>query len=46
MEVTGQLHIPAILPPRKRILILWTGDWVSSIVSDILEKTKTLLPEI
>jgi hypothetical protein len=46
MEVTSQLHILAILLPRKRILMLWTGDWVSSIVSDILEKTKALLPEI
>jgi hypothetical protein len=45
-DVTGQLHIPAILLPRKRVLIPWTGDWVCSIVSDILEKTKTLLPEI
>jgi len=44
--VTLQLHIPTLLPPRKRVLIPWTGDWVRSIVSDILEKTKTLLPKI
>jgi hypothetical protein len=47
MEVTGQLHIPAALPPRKRALIPWTGDWVGPIVSmDIVEKTKTFLPGI
>jgi len=46
MEMTVQLHIPALLPPKKRVLTPWTGDWVRSIVSDILEKTKTLLPKI
>jgi hypothetical protein len=46
MEMTVQLHIPTLLPPRNKVLILWTADWMRSIVSDILEKTKTLLPRI
>jgi hypothetical protein len=31
MEVSGQLHVPAALPPEKKPLVThWTGGWVDN----------------
>jgi len=32
MEVSGQLHVPAALPPREKPLVLGTG-WAAELVS-------------
>jgi len=38
MEVSGQLHTPAALPPGKEP---WTGDWVGpTAVPDVVVKRK------
>jgi hypothetical protein len=44
MEVSGQLHAPAALPPGKEPLVLnWIGGWVGPIVSLVaVEKRKIL----
>ena len=39
MEVSGQLHAPAALPPGKNLITHWIGSWVGpSAGMDVKEK--------
>ena len=45
MEVSGQYHTPAALPPGEDFGIHWIGGWVGPKVGlDILEKKKSPEP--
>jgi hypothetical protein len=46
MEVSGQLHTPAVLPPRERVTsIHWIGGWVDPrAVLDAVVKRKIPSP--
>jgi hypothetical protein len=41
MEVGGQLHAPAALPPGKSPIIHWIGDWMDpKTIPDAVIKRK------
>jgi hypothetical protein len=41
MEVSGEHHAPAALPPRVKPVAYWTGGWVGLRAGlDVLEKGK------
>jgi hypothetical protein len=45
MEVSGQLHVSAALPPLKDLGPHWVGDWLGSRVAvDALGKRKSIEP--
>lgn len=45
MEISGQLHVPAALAPRKEPGTHWTGGWLDTTVGlDVLGKGQIFVP--